>query len=233
MNVCLLSAFRDSTPYLDRYFEQVGALHEALALRGDRLRVIAGEGDSTDCTRELLQAKLEGAPYLTAFVDVTHGGPKYDSVVSAQRFRQLSQVWNALWLHIPTNYSAVLFVESDLIWDADTMLTLLDCLGTYPAIAPKILCPRIAKDFFYDSWAFRKDGRHFTPNPPYFSDMADDPTAKEPVQIDSAGSVLAIRGALARKVTWPAKDVVVGVCRAIYELGGAVFMHPSLTVVHP
>ena len=233
MNICLLSAFCDSTVYIGRYFEQVDALHRALARRGDRVRLIVGEGDSRDATRQLIEDAIAQRDYLVTLLDVAHGGAKYGSVVSAQRFLQLSLVWNKLWAAIPKNYSAILFVESDLLWDVKTMLALLDGLDRYPAAAPKVLCTRINPTFYYDTWAFRKDGRQFTSNPPYFSDLMENPTTAAPVQIDSAGSVLAIRGALARKLTWPAQDVVVGVCRQIYEQGGSVWLLPTLSVNHP
>lgn len=229
MNVCLCSSFRDSTGYIDRYFAQVDALHAALEKRADRLRVIIGEGDSKDATRAEVEQHLAEADYLTTFLDVAHGGKKYGSVVNAQRFAQLSQVWNKIWAAIPKNYSAVLFLESDIIWQPETMLTLLDCLDTYPAIAPMVLCPRINPTFLYDSWAFRKDGQHIWVGPPYFPDWE----MQEPLQVDSAGSVLAMRGALAHRLTWPAEDVIVGVCRGIYELGESVWLHPKLEVQHP
>lgn len=231
MNVCLCSSFRDASGYLARYFAQVDALNKALKQRGDRLRVIAGEGDSTDCTRELLEQHLAEADYLTTLVDVTHGGPKYGSIVAARRFKQLAGLWNKIWSHIPKNYSAVLFLESDLVWEADTLLALVDSLEKYPAIAPMILAPRISPTFFRDEWAFRKDGRHFRHAPPYFDDDSMEAPGI-PVQIDSAGSVLAIRGALARQLTWPEVDVIVGICRQLYEVGASVWLHPQLSVAH-
>jgi hypothetical protein len=51
--------------------------------------------------------------------------------------------------------------------------------------------------------------------------------------LDSAGSVLAMHGDLARGLHWPEQDVVVGLCRGIYAAGGSVWLDRELTVWHP
>lgn len=229
MNVTLCSAFRDSSAYIGRYFEQIASLRAALEMRGDCLGLVLGEGDSVDDSGEALYAAIVEGRYETTLLDVTHGGPYHGSVAHPERFRQLAYIWNEIWSAIQHNADAVLFVESDLIWDAPTLVALIDHLAVVPAIAPMVMLERkgYPANCFYDVWSFRKNGQHFNPLPPYDAWLDSDL-----MQLDSAGSCIAMRGDLARQLHWPDEDVVVGVCRQIYELGGSVWLDPALKIIH-
>src|SRR5690606_24722144 len=115
-------------------------------------------------------------------------------------------------------------VESDLIWDAETMLALLDHVAHVPAIAPMIMD---GPHSFYDIYAYRKNGVHFTKKPPYCEWLGHDL-----MQLDSAGSVLFMRGDLARLVRFTDEEVIVGLCKDIYAHGGSVWLDPDLVVKH-
>lgn len=228
MNVCLISCFRNSTPHIGRYFEQVGALEVALMERGDRLHLVLGEGDSVDDTRRLLT--LLSAWSSATIVDCAHGGPEFGSVVDVQRFRQLGHVGRCLWAAIPADADQVLYVESDLIWDAATLVRLLDRLEDCPVVAPMVMFRHAwnwPADVFYDVWAFRKNGAHFNPAAPYFEGWPTD----QLLQIDSAGSCVAMRAPLARELVWD-EQVFVGACAQIYRLGGSVWLDPTLSILH-
>lgn len=232
MNVTLCSAFRNATPYVLRCMEQFARLGNLL---DGRLHLVLCEGDSSDETHaallELTPIPIKYGCYTADIFQHHHGGPDHGSVVNAERFANLAKVWNAIWSRIPSDSDAILFCESDLTWSPETMLALLDRLADYPAISPMVMLKREGwhPDFFYDGWAARKNGRHISPMPPYFNgwDM------ESPVQVDSMGSCMAIRGDLARQLTWPAEDVCVGLSRIIYEHGGAVYLDPTQKVVHP
>gem|GEM_PF-2538373 len=237
-----MSTFRNSASYVSRYFAQIDLLQQALIEHGHQLQLILGEGDSTDNTRDKIQHYLDIKRYNHLFVDVTHYGPSHGSIVHAQRFEQLAGVWNQLWVKIPETADVVATIEADLIWDVDTALTLIKNLEQCPCVAPMIFCPKVSPTFFYDTWAFRKNGVHFSPEIPYYVDdvlptpdlvdTGDDGSAAL-IQIDSGGSFLVIRGSLARQVTLPVKDVVVGLCREMYERGGSVWLNTEVSVVHP
>lgn len=225
MNVTIVSAFRNAVAYIPRYVAQVCDLSDLLRRRGDCLNLLLGYGDSTDGTGEALFdacANRIGAHLM----DVSHGGPHFGSIEDAQRFRQLSQTWNKLLPNIPKEADAVVLLESDLVWEAATLMALIDHLATYPAIAPMIFDVDPA-DRFRDVYAFRRNGARFTNEAPYHADLNG-----AVLQVDSAGSALALRGPLARAVSVPEADVVVGVCRQIYEQGGAVYVDPQLKVFH-
>lgn len=240
MNVTLCSAFRNASSFIGRYFEQMAKLQERLDEREDELHLVLCEGDSMDNTWSCLYSFTDD--FNCEVFRLDHGGPAYGSVVNAERFANIAKVCNAIWERIPQacpvgDADAVIFVESDLIWQPATMLALLDDLEHVPAVSPMVMLEREGwpPNLFYDTWAFRRNGAHFTHNPPYVpltikghTMMMD--TGLE--QIDSAGSCMAIRGPLARQLCWPAEDVFVGLCRRIYEMGGSVWLDPMQRVVH-
>lgn len=228
MKVAFCSAFRSATHYLDRYFEQVAGLRALLETRGDTLRLILGEGDHVDDTRALLP--LMSCGYDAEIVSYDHGGPDHGSVVNPVRFANMAKIWNRIWQRVPQDADAVVFCEADLVWQPETMLDLIDNLAHAPAVAPFIRLQRRGwpSDAFYDNWAFRRNGIHIGLRPPYFEGW----DVQQPIQVDSGGSCVAMRGALARRVSWPAEDVIVGLCRQLYEQGGSLWLLPQLEVVH-
>lgn len=223
MNVTLCSAFRNATPTLATYFNQVNALDYELHKRGHRLSMVWGEGDSTDGTL----AMLKGATFRfrARLVDCTHGGKVFESIEDTERFDQLAYVGNCIWQAIPKDADAVVYVESDLLWLPSTITALIDALTVYPAVSPMVKDSPLS---FYDVWAYRRNGQRFTKHPPYHPDIRHG----EMLKLDSAGSCMAIRGQLARKLSFPA-DCFVGFCRELYRLGGELYLDPSLTVFHP
>jgi hypothetical protein len=224
MKIVLCSAFRNACAYLPRYFAQVAVLGKALAARGDTLELILGEGDSSDNTRGNLSYIFRHLP--ATIVDCSHGGPVFGPVVNAQRFKQLAHVGNQIWQRIPATAQAVVYVESDLIWDTKTLLALIDRLFFYPSICPLIL---EANGLFYDVWAYRRGGQHFTKQPPYHPDI----NGAEVLQLDSAGSCLALGAGLARHVSFTEEEVFVGLCKQINQTGGGVYLDPALSIQHP
>jgi hypothetical protein len=231
MNVTLCTCHRNAEAHLERYFVQVANLHNALLTRGDTLRILIGEGDSTDRTRGLILSYFRVSGLGGALVDTTHGGPHYGSVETQRRFAQLAACYNTVWTHIAPNADAVLFVEGDLIWQAETLVALLDALDAYPVVAPLALhapgCTRYGPAdgrYFHDTWAYRRGGVRFTNELPFHPQVNG-----VPLLLDSAGSCLALRGEVARSVSFPADEMVVGMTR----MAGGVWLLPHLEVYHP
>lgn len=189
-----------------------------------------GEGDSIDDT--LVSLKHATRTYPAKIVDCAHGGGAYGSVVKAERFRQLAHVGNTIWAAIPADADVVVYVESDLIWQAETIMRLIDNVATggLDAVVPKIILRRAGwpAHTFYDRWAYRYRGQHFSHHRPYFQGYKADQLTR----IDSAGSCMAIRGELARKVNFPDDDVFVGLSRQIHEQGCSLWFDPALAVTH-
>lgn len=228
MNITLCSAFRNSKDTLDRYFAQVKKLQQALAKRGDALHLILGEGDSRDGT--LIELEKLSTSFDVKLVDCTHGGPEFGSVVDSLRFLQCAYVGNLIWRHIPANADVVAFIDSDIVWDAKTVISLIDKTEDYPAISPMIFLSRSGwpEYSFYNVFDFRIGGVRFTHEPPYHADL----DVKKITQVDSAGSCLVMRADLARQLYFPAQDSIVGLCSVINKLGATVWVDPALKVFH-
>lgn len=230
MNVTLCSAFRNASSYLNEYIWREFRLRMALTERGDSLSLILAEGDSVDDTAEALLDEYANVAGVL-LVKCDHGGPDYGPVVNADRFANLAKVWNAIWQRIPQDADAVIFVESDLIWEPSTLLALLDDLWYAPCVVPLVLLRRDGwpEGYWYDSWAYWRRGEQVRVMPPYFDGMDDD---TDLLELDSAGSCLVMRGDVARGLVWPAEDVVVGICRQIRERGGSVWLDARQRVIH-
>jgi len=231
MKIAVCSAFRDAEEHIGRYFAAAGELRRSVATRGDRLYLVIGDGDSTDETPMLLRRHVAG--FDATIADCAHGGRKFGSVVSAERFKNLAYVGNRMLENVPTDADYVVILDGDLIWTADTTLALVDRLADYPAVAPMILhrWPEYYGDnepHFRDTWAFRRGRARFSNNSPFHRDLGE-----SMLQLESAGGCLAMRAEYARQGRFTEGKVIVGLCEDIYAMGGSVWLDPSLTVWHP
>lgn len=231
MDIYLASSFRNAARYVERHVMQTALLSLKLSAMGHRLHCVWGEGDSTDGTREALAFAAYGSGVRAKLVDVSHGGPEFGSVVDAQRFRQLAYVGNKLWAEIPADADAVVWVESDLMWDASTLVALVEASEQAPVVAPMVLRRALgAPPLFYDTWAARKEGQHFRGRWPYHPALKR--AHAELVEMDSVGSCVALRKGVGVGLHWPEEDVIVGLCRQVRERGGSVWLHTGLAVWH-
>lgn len=229
MNVVIGSAFRNASYYLDRYFQQIDALRQ-LCPYGFRL--IAVEGDSTDNTEQRLRELATRYQLPIQLVTCNHGGPWYGSVESKDRMIALSQVGNAIFESVHWTDDILVYVESDLIWDAHTMKTLIECAARrekgYDIFAPMVFAGRN----FYDIWAFRKNGERFIPFPPYHRDLLKKGT-HEWTEVDSAGSCLVMRGVVACTARIRDNNCLVGWSEDAREKGFKIATCPDLRIQHP
>lgn len=232
VNVTLCSSFRNASSFVGRYQRQAYALAGMLEERRDCLTCVWGEGDSTDDTLYLLQCL---APAFNAeIIDVSHGGQTWGSVVHPDRFKQLAFVANRIWQRIPADADVVIWAESDLTWEASTILALIDDLEQVPCVAPMVMHktnPGLYQGdgpFFYDVWGHRRNGMRFTNEPPYHADLNGGL-----LEMDSVGSCVAMNAGLARHLTWPEEDCIVGLCRKAREYGASIWCNSGLAIFHP
>lgn len=236
MNVTIASIFRDSASYLDRYVSQVASLRDALAARGDSLRGVWGEGDSIDRTAQILAEKARKRALTFDLIDVSHGGPKFGSVNVEQRWRQISYCCNAVLDAIKSDADVVIYVESDLIWDAGTMEVLLNLVAystaTIDAIAPMSMAYGETPPRFYDTYGHRSGGEQFQPYAPFHPALAAKPNVGIP--LDSAGSCIVMRGEVARVARFnPPEEGIVGFGKDIAANGFELWLDPTQSVWHP
>lgn len=228
MKIAMASMFRNSTGYLTRYAKQVDELRQRLVADGHSFMLIAAEGDSSDSTFDRLRE-------LTSHFDADvfkreHGGKHaWHSVDIPERWKALAWVCNGILDRIPDTVDKLIYVESDLTWAPDTMLSLLDDLDdTHPAVATMCHTSGVRGEF-YDLWGHIKNGRNFNPFPPYHPELGEGLTV-----IDSAGSCISMLGKVARcpRVRFSEHDHVRGLGRTIREAGYSLWVDPRLRVIH-
>lgn len=227
MKIALGSIFRNSNAYLERYWMQIHELNRALAWQGDTLRLILAEGDSIDGTWRELSAHVGGAMAVDLFKR-EHGGQQFrGSPDNELRWKQISYVCDGVLEKVAADDDVLIYVESDIIWDSATMLKLLAQLQDHPAVTA--MCFHQPTGNFYDTWGFRKNKLNFMATPPYHPALGS-----EPLQIDSAGSVIVMRSEVARVCRFkPAELGIVGFGRDMKKNGFELWLDPSLKVLHP
>lgn len=232
MNVVLGSAFRNNAgPYLARYFRQVDALHTALRKLKCSLRLVLVEGDSTDDTRKELCYFAQAMGLAYNIVTRNHGGPVYASTEEPERMRALSYVGNGILESVVEEDDVLMYVESDLMWDAEAMVQLLVDSTHFDGDGYRVVAPLIMLDDgrFYDIWGFRKNGDRFAPFHPYHGQL----NLRGLTQIDSAGSCLVMSGHIARTCRIPEGGALVGFCGEVTKRGWPIFVDARVKVRHP
>lgn len=207
------------------------SLQELLLKRNDSLSLVLGYGDSNDGTEKALLDETQGR--LSASLhDVSHGGPHFGSIVHPERFRQLAFVYNSLWEKIPESSDVVGLVESDLIWRADQLMLLIDKMEYDVVLSPLVLH---LDERFYDTYAFRMDGINFKNEKPYHPNLIQpEVSSRRYYLMDSVGSVVFMKYSLAKQLTWPEEDVIVGLCRQITQKSSSYISLDSFAkVYHP
>ena len=156
----------------------------------DNIFYVFIEGDSSDNTFKILKSWLiHKKDYILKKID--RGNTPFAKTRDQRRttyFAELRNILIDLILSVP-DISEVLMIDANYGW-GDDLISLLR--HTDADIAAPLVATRKNHDgkyIFYDIWAFRKDGREFSPFYPYCSGF--DPDA--PTNIDSAGGCYLIR----------------------------------------
>ena len=130
----------------------------------------------------------------------------------------------------------IILVESDLIWSASDIGSLVETsvIRGNAIVAPWVFM-RDRGEWFYDTWAYRKDGKRFDHAPPYFKpyDGKTAPIDRGIVEIDSAGSCLVFPAEIGRKVSVPESNELVGFCERAREYGYTVLLDSRVAIRHP
>lgn len=220
INVCTL--MRNSEKYIERFFQQI----ETELVNVD-YRIIIGEGDSTDKTREILDKKASSDNRIIVY-DVSHGGKEFGSIVNEQRFLQLAYSGNIIWFQSSMLESHItIWIDSDLILEP---YTILELVGSVKNESSAIYAPNILMGTctFYDVWAFRKDGKHFKAKFPYYE---HDKSNIMP-EVDSVGGIVAMHSEIAKYLYFPAKDVFVGLCKQAKDINCSIYLAYTLKAYH-
>jgi hypothetical protein len=233
MKIQVVSAFRNMSGRVPKYYQQVHALRVAFNSQVE-LGVVACTGDNEDRTREelLVLQKHFGVP--TTIVDYSHGCRDWGSTEEGERLEKLSGVLNAALDGVAPDTDYVLYVESDLLWDPyqvhDLVAEVVRDPVTFPVVAPLVY----AGEAFYDVWGFRgTDGERFAPFPPYHSSLKGLVDEECVVEVSSVGSCMVMAGVVARTVRCENGNALVGWCEAARAGGYRIGVAPHLRVDHP
>lgn len=237
MNVLLCSIIRGGRHYCERYVQQAKELAGELTLKGDSLRVVIGEGDSTDGTRQVLDRLLResGLPY--ELLDVVTHTPWYGSTVNPARFKAKAYCDNIVLSRVRHGGTSdaddiVLFIEADLIADAKTLVTAINHVKDGKDVIA--LMPWAGRAF-YDLWAYEAinpntgQATPFGAFEPYHPSLKFDGTLTE---ITSAGSCFVMRAEVAR-IPVPEDEEFRSWSKKIREAGYKMYTSPVLRIHHP
>lgn len=224
------SAFRNATHYIQRYFAQVYQLQMSLWATGATIRVHAVEGDSTDDTTSELIRTADAFGIDLTVAHCSHGQPWFGSTEAPARMAALSKVGNAILDGVRESDDVLVYVESDLVWDGETMARLVrqQATSTYDSLSPLVM----AGEAFYDIWGFRGlDGQRWSPFYPYHIDTQQ----RSPyVEVSSVGSCLVMASYVALDKRARMNDgALVEFCTNARKAGYRFAVNPSLRINHP
>lgn len=162
-------------------------------------------------------------------VNRDNGSQWFGSIDHPDRWTAISYVCNGIFEQVRNTDDALIYVESDLIWDPATMLKLLERVQEPPIDACAAMCFWRDTPTFYDTWGHRKDGVRFQSFPPYHPNVNGEVT-----EIDSAGSCIVMRGLVARNARFtPPEMGIVGFCNDLRGRGFKLWLDPQTKVMHP
>lgn len=230
--VCILTPFRNARRFLPLYFRQLTSLRDLLSQNNYSLRLVAAEGDSLDGTRErIIELASEHNIPLT-MVDTTHGYMKWGSVEDPVRMQVMSEVMNKALDEIKESDDIVVWIMSDLEWEAETIIGLINDLiadsetpyniGIH---APFVYSDR-DRNYFWDTWAYRAGGRRFSNFKPFHPWLTEGSFF-----LNSAGTCLVMLGEVAIKAR-ATEDEAVSFCEEIRALGYKILFNGNREVFH-
>ena len=248
MNIVIVSAFRNMSGRINRYFHQAHALQEHVRKMGSHhnVRVVAVEGDSFDETELELAHMAELWLVPVDVVKHEHGKRVFGSTEDAERLEALTGVMKAglqrvkpvlkkrkKTMPLSGTDDVMLYVESDLVWKPHEVGSIIDIAyerrEDFDIVAPLIY----AGEAFYDIWGYvGLDGERFSPFHPYHKDVARDGSLSE---VKSVGSCFAMRAAAVAKVgtKFPGKLGLRSFCAAARRKKLRIGVAPQFRVDHP
>lgn len=236
--IVICSAFRNSVSYLDRYFAQIKAL---IAKLNCPVTLICIEGDSADTTRIRLNAELwelkSGIPNTECHLVVhEHGHPPFGSTENPLRMKLLSDLINhALDFAVENvpEIDSLLWIESDLIWNADSIAKLLARVKEKDVDAISLLTFMHNSKTLYDVWAIRGIDNHRYGHAPSYHYEFITMQKNKLVEVSSTGSCIAFKGEVIKKARCIDDQAIVGLCWDARKKGARIFLDTELFIEHP
>lgn len=219
-NVTIVTPWRQHADDVLRYEQRIAAMDYPQ----DRLRLAFLENDSADATYGLLQSWAKLDRRITLEKRDTHG-PLYPSIVNAHRFEIMGTVFN--WALELVDYEwtdYVLFLPCDIRFGPDLLARLL--AHHAPIVAPFVY----QNGFFYDIWAFSRNGHNFLP---FGEGSTEELFGADLIEMETIGGVTLIDADVLRAgVRYSKENVDRGLCEAARVAGFTVWADPTLHVYH-
>jgi hypothetical protein len=213
------------TPCRDAAIKAYRRRVEQLEYPADALRVVVVEGDSVDDTWARVCAWADADPRVTAVKHDT-GKPRFGSVVSAERFRLLAEVFNAGLDAVDTTWSDyALMLPVDIV-HSPSLLRRLTAHGV------DFVCPLTwMGEVFYDTWALSVNDCFF---PNFSRAWADAHLGQDLIAATTVGGTLLMRAAaLADGVRYTPDEVDRGLSLHARRRGYGLYLDPATHVYHP
>lgn len=187
------------------------------------------EGDSSDNTYGVLKNWLTPKKnYILKKVDRRHRPFAKDrNPKRTIYFAELRNMLIDLSLSIP-EVTEVLMIDANYGWKGDLISSLRDTDTDIAAPLVVMHKNRDGKYLFYDTWAFRKNGRQFSQFQPYAIGLGS-----EPLELDSVGGGYLIkREVLEKGVRYNGdRDCEhVGFCKMAKEMGFTIKINPKIYI---
>lgn len=190
------------------------------------LHYVFVEGDSQDDTYQWLFRWSQDDERMN-LVKCDTGKPKHGSVVNAERFQVLAQVFNAVLDAVDLDWSDyVLFLPSDIHYEPDLLSRLL-------AHGAHIIAPFSWTEHgrFFDTWGFTRHGEEFFQ---FSQGYARDAFGDQPISMDTVGGTVLIRAdVLKAGCRYTPDEVDRGFCKMARAQGFLVWADPTTHVYHP
>ncbi len=222
-NVTIATACRDSSHLVGQFRRQ----SEALEWPAERLRVAVCEGDSADDTWAQLMRWYVERPGLIRLVRRDTGAQKWPSIVDAERFRQLAQVFNAALDLVDLEWSDyVLFVPFDVVFEPDLLRRLV-------GHGVDLVSPLTWRDgLFYDTWALVQFGGETWPN--FDREWARRHLGSRLIEMDLVGGTMLMTADVLRAgCRYTEDEVDRGLARCARAKGFRCWVDAGLSVIHP
>jgi hypothetical protein len=212
--------------HLKRFFDCCEKLEEY-----DDVVYIFIEGDSSDNTYVELKDWLSTKDdYILKKVD--RNKPRFPKDRSSGRTKHFAKLRNMLigYALSISDVSEVLMIDANYTWKGDLVSSLRNAKADI--VAPLVVMnkSRNGNYIFYDTWAFRKDGRQFSNNYPYIGYSILD----KPTNVDSVGGGYLIkRKVLEANVNYNGdRDCEhVGFCQKARRKGFSIKINPKVRIV--
>jgi len=230
----VVTPFRNAVRNLERYFDQLVQLRECIKPYDLGLYLIALEGDSVDGTQDKINQYMDKINIEGCIDNVSHGGLAWKSVEDPARLEAMSMIMNIGMQdvrNIALPNDVVMWIMSDLRYNVQELIRLVELAGWEQFIFTPMTMIDVMPELFYDTWAYRINGKRFYNNSPYHPEI----DYNQPfTSLDSAGTCLVFSASILLSNPSIKADKVeaVSFCNSAREGGIQILLDRSVKVYH-